>query len=96
MKKYNQFLEYRDDVLKALEEARNNKVIGKSFNAHLIINPTPKAAKLLASLQINLQQVFIVSKCTIVDYELDAPTYDLGQILVEAMMVLLVTAVGKL
>ncbi len=84
LKKYNQFLEYRDDVLKALEEARNNKVIGKSFNAHLIINPTPKAAKLLASLQINLQQVFIVSKCTIVDYELDAPTYDLGQILVEA------------
>ena len=31
--KWNAFLDLRDDVLKALEEARNQKVIGKSLNA---------------------------------------------------------------
>ena len=31
--KWNAFMDVRDDVLKALEEARNQKVIGKSLNA---------------------------------------------------------------
>jgi isoleucyl-tRNA synthetase len=78
-------MELRDDVLKALEEARNNKVIGKSFNAHLTIYPTPKVAKLLASLSLNLQQVFIVSKCTLADHDITAPSFGSGQILVEAL-----------
>lgn len=59
--KYDQFMNVRDFVLKALEEARNNKVIGKSFNARLTLYPTGSIKELLASLNVNLQQVFIVS-----------------------------------
>ena len=49
MTKYEQFMLLRDDVLKALENARNEKIIGKSLNAHLIINPVPKVGKLISS-----------------------------------------------
>lgn len=60
--KYDSFMAVRDNVLKALEEARNNKVIGKSFNAKLTLYPTGEVKELLESLSINLQQVFIVSQ----------------------------------
>ena len=49
MTKYEQFMLLRDDVLKALENARNEKIIGKSLNAHLIINPVLKVGKLISS-----------------------------------------------
>ncbi|MDH5042644.1 class I tRNA ligase family protein, partial [Enterococcus faecalis] len=35
--KWNHFLEIRDDVLKAIEETRNDKVIGKSLEAAVYI-----------------------------------------------------------
>ena len=60
--KYDEFMEVREVVLKALEVARENKVIGKSLNAHLVLYPKAKTLTLLESLQVNLQQVFIVSK----------------------------------
>ena len=60
--KYDQFMLVRDNVLKSLEEARNNKVIGKSFNAKLVLYPEGQVKELLESLNINLQQVFIVSQ----------------------------------
>jgi isoleucyl-tRNA synthetase len=59
---YDQFLEMREDVLKALENARNEKIIGKSLNAHVILYPKGKVEKMLDRLDINLAQVFIVSK----------------------------------
>ncbi len=55
----------RDDVLKALEEARNEKVIGKSLTAQLHLYPDEKTKELLESLQANLQQIFIVSELVI-------------------------------
>lgn len=59
--KYDQFMELREAVLKALENARENKVIGKSLNALLVLYPKPKTLELLKSLSVNLKQVFIVS-----------------------------------
>ncbi len=60
--KFDQFMSIREDVLKALEEARNKKVIGKSFNALLTLYPNKETKEFLESLQINLGQVFIVSQ----------------------------------
>ena len=81
--KYNQFMLLRDDVLKALEIARNEKVIGKSLNAKVLINPTPNVAKLMFSLKVNFAQVFIVSSFEIVGNELNGETYESGQIEVQ-------------
>lgn len=63
---YDQFMGLREDVLKALENARNEKVIGKSLNANLILYPKAKVATLLEQMKGNLAQIFIVSKLDIV------------------------------
>lgn len=59
--KWNAFLELRDDVLKALEEARNQKVIGKSLTAKVTLYVNEKTKELLDSIQENVKQLFIVS-----------------------------------
>ncbi|AYV65935.1 MULTISPECIES: isoleucine--tRNA ligase [Niallia] len=59
--KWNKFLVVRDDVLKALEEARNQKVIGKSLAAKVTLYVNEEVNSLLNSIQENLQQLFIVS-----------------------------------
>ena len=56
---------------KALEEARNEKVIGKSLEAHLTIYPDAEVKELLEGLNTNLAQLLIVSALTIA--EGDAP-----------------------
>ncbi|MEC9484303.1 MAG: isoleucine--tRNA ligase [Candidatus Izemoplasma sp.] len=60
--KYDRFMKIRDNVLKALETARNNKVIGKSFNAKLTLYPEGDTKTFLEGLDVNLGQVFIVSQ----------------------------------
>ncbi|MDF2700840.1 MAG: ileS [Haloplasmataceae bacterium] len=60
--KYEKFMTLRNDVLKALEEARNAKVIGKSFNAKLTLYPNKATKELINTLNANLQQIFIVSQ----------------------------------
>lgn len=67
--KYERFLGLRDDVLKALEEARNQKIIGKSFNAKLTIYPNTETKDFLDSLDANLQQIFIVSQFEMKEYQ---------------------------
>jgi isoleucyl-tRNA synthetase len=59
--KWDAFMSLRDDVLKALEVARNEKVIGKSLTASITLYPNEKTKQLLDSIQENLQQLFIVS-----------------------------------
>lgn len=59
--KWSAFLKLRDDVLKALEEARNEKVIGKSLTAKVTLYVTEETKTLLNSISENLQQLFIVS-----------------------------------
>jgi isoleucyl-tRNA synthetase len=62
LEKYDKFMTIRDNVLKALEEARNRQVIGKSFNAKLTLYPKGETKELLNNLKANLGQIFIVSK----------------------------------
>ncbi|GIP36407.1 isoleucine--tRNA ligase [Paenibacillus sp. J2TS4] len=58
--KWSAFMEVRDEVFKALEEARNNKVIGNSLGASLHLYPSEDTAKLLSQFD-RLDQLFIVS-----------------------------------
>jgi isoleucyl-tRNA synthetase len=59
--KWTSFMKLRDDVLKALEEARNEKVIGKSLTAKVTLYVNESTKGLLDSIQENLMQLFIVS-----------------------------------
>jgi len=64
---WSNFLDVRDDVLKALEVARNEKIIGKSFEAHLTLFVNDETKALFGKLNANLEQLFIVSHITIKD-----------------------------
>ncbi|MGG5368531.1 isoleucine--tRNA ligase [Enterococcus sp. AZ196] len=55
------FMDFRDKVLKALEEARNEKVIGKSLEAKVTIYPNEQVGALLTALDADLAQLLIVS-----------------------------------
>lgn len=55
------FMDLRDNALKALEEARNAKLIGKSFEAKLTLYPNEQINTLINSLDADLAQLFIVS-----------------------------------
>ena len=67
LEKYDAFMALRSDVLKALEVARNNKVIGKSLNASVCIKPTAEALETIQSVEADLAQVFIVSSFEVVE-----------------------------
>ncbi|MGG1553140.1 isoleucine--tRNA ligase [Paenibacillus ferrarius] len=58
--KWNAFLEVRDEVLKALEEARTQKVIGNSLGAAVHLYPNESMAAFLGGFD-QLDQLFIVS-----------------------------------
>ncbi|WDV93465.1 isoleucine--tRNA ligase [Brevibacillus parabrevis] len=59
--KWDAFLAVRDEVLKAMEEARRNKVFGNSVDAKLALYPqTEEAAKALAAMD-DLADLFIVA-----------------------------------
>jgi isoleucyl-tRNA synthetase len=59
--KWDRFLDVRDEVLKALEEARQSKVIGNSLGAAVHLYPNADTAELLGALD-QLDQLFIVSQ----------------------------------
>ena len=59
---FDKFMKYRDVVLKALEEARSNKVIGKSFNAKLTITLDDEAKKVFEPIKDSAKQLLIVSQ----------------------------------
>jgi isoleucyl-tRNA synthetase len=67
VKNFDEFLKYRDIVLKALEEARAAKVIGKSFNAKLTITLDAKAKEVFTPLFDSAAQILIVSQIEFVD-----------------------------
>lgn len=60
--RFNKLMLVRDDVLKALEEARNAKVIGKSLEAKVTVALPEKLTGILAADDIDYAQFFIVSK----------------------------------
>ena len=65
--KYDEFMKYRDVVLKALEDARSAKVIGKSFNAKLTITLDAEAKKVFEVAKDNAATLLIVSQIEFVD-----------------------------
>ena len=76
--KWDKLLEVRDDVNKALEESRNEKVIGKSLEATVeIYSNDSEVVELLNSVD-NLHQLFIVSSVEV--KENDGVTYDLATV----------------
>ena len=62
---WNGILSIRQNVLKALEAARDEKIIGKSLTASVKIYANEEFATLLNSVEANLQQIFIVSELII-------------------------------
>ena len=60
--RWAEFFKVRNTALKALEEARNEKLIGKNFEAKVTLYPTQEVADLLDSLQTDVAQLFIVSQ----------------------------------
>ncbi len=82
--KFEKFNVLRNDVLKALEEARNEKIIGKSFSAELTLYPTQETKELIDTLKFNLGQVFIVSKFVLATEPIEGTTFDSGIISVDA------------
>ncbi|MBD7936796.1 isoleucine--tRNA ligase [Cytobacillus sp. Sa5YUA1] len=59
--KWTAFMKLRNHVLKALEEARNEKVIGKSLTAKVTLYVDNETNSLLDSISESLPQLFIVS-----------------------------------
>ena len=55
----------RDEVLKALEEARNNKLIGTGLEAHVILSAADPVYSVLARHANQLRYLFIVSAVTL-------------------------------
>ena len=69
MRHYSHFLKLRDHVLKALEDARNEKLIGKSLSAKVILYPKDDATKRHLEIMSDLARLFIVSAVEIKDGE---------------------------
>ncbi len=61
-KKWDRFLDLRDVALKALEEARREKLIGNSLGAKLTLYPSQEVRDLLEEMEEELEQLFIVSQ----------------------------------
>ncbi|MFU8793528.1 MAG: isoleucine--tRNA ligase [Acholeplasmataceae bacterium] len=62
LKDFEIFMDVREHVLKALETARSEKIIGKSLQAHIKLSVTEKQMHAMKALDMHLAQVLIVSK----------------------------------
>lgn len=67
------FMDLRDNALKTLEEARNEKLIGKSFEAKMTIYPSEPVAVLIKALDTNLEQLLIVSQLEVAEVGAEVP-----------------------
>lgn len=74
--KWDHFMKVRDDVLKALEIARSEKVIGKSLESKLTIVAKDDETKQLLQGIDNLHQLLIVSEANVVDADPEAADYE--------------------
>ncbi|WNZ92007.1 isoleucine--tRNA ligase [Streptococcus iniae] len=70
---WDAFMGLRNQAQKALEEARNEKVIGKSLEAHLTIYAGQEVKTLLEALDSDVALLLIVSQLTIADLS-EAPS----------------------
>ena len=69
LKEYEEFLEVRSDVMKALEDARSNNTIGSSLEAYVTLKAKDELASRVLSrfTKEELNLLFIVSSCNIKD-----------------------------
>ncbi|MGT2933034.1 isoleucine--tRNA ligase [Streptococcus catagoni] len=67
MEAWEAFMTLRTQAQKALEEARNEKIIGKSLEAHLSIYASPEVKTLLSALDSDIALLMIVSQLSILD-----------------------------
>ena len=54
-------MDFRDNVLKALEEARHSKLIGKSLEAKVTVYPNEQIRQLMTAVDADIAQLLIVS-----------------------------------
>ncbi|MYL42328.1 isoleucine--tRNA ligase [Virgibacillus salexigens] len=80
---WDHFMKVRDDILKALEEARNEKVIGKSLEAKLTIVPKDEQTKTILSSMDQLHQYLIVSQADISENASNTKAYEYVDVAVE-------------
>jgi isoleucyl-tRNA synthetase len=84
--KYQQLMLVRDDVLKALEEARNAKTIGKSLEAKVTVYVKKELLEAFDTTKIDFAQFFIVSDFTLAGLKEEAPaealTLDVASVIV--------------
>ncbi len=74
VERFEKIEQIRQEVLKALEKARQEKVIGHSLDAQVRISAGENWQKFLQSYNMFWPQCFIVSQVIVV-YELEKPTY---------------------
>ena len=65
LEKWNNFMTLRDDIMKANEVARENKVIGKDFEAKTTLYVTDGVSELFDSLDADLRQILVASELNI-------------------------------
>ena len=63
--KWDRIFAIRDDVSKALEEARNQKIIGHSLNAEVVIYANDEYYEFIDSMKDDMASIFIVSEFSI-------------------------------
>jgi len=81
--KWERFMKVRDDVFKALEEARSEKLIGKSLEAKVTLVPKDTETKEVLQSIEHLHQYLIVSEAVIADEAANAASYNYVDVLVE-------------
>ncbi|MGD9677891.1 MAG: isoleucine--tRNA ligase [Vulcanibacillus sp.] len=79
IKKWDKFLIIRDDILKALETARKNKIIGHSLAASVTIFTTDEVAMLLGQFN-DLDKLFIVSHVNVKSLPAPVEAISLGEL----------------
>lgn len=67
LEKWQAFMKFRHNVLKSLEEARNQKVIGKSLESKVTIHPNSELKSLLGSLNSDVRVLLITSELVVSD-----------------------------
>ncbi|WP_430607354.1 isoleucine-tRNA ligase [Enterococcus sp. AZ170] len=67
------FMDFRDNVLKALEEARNSKLIGKSLEAKVTVYPNEQIHELLTAVDADVAQLLIVSDFEVASRTAEVP-----------------------
>jgi isoleucyl-tRNA synthetase len=60
--RWERFMEIREEVMRALEKARADKLIGSSLEARVLLSVPPTLQELVAYFQENLATLFIVSQ----------------------------------